>query len=391
MLGALLAPQLRAQELFDRDLGTNLALGDDSTAQGLSLGFAFPFGGIDYSAVCVCSNGYIWLGATSVAGADYTPTDAELRSGAARICPLWGDYNPAAPGSGNVWMKTLPDRAVISWAGVYEYGTTNVVDFQVTLYPTGHFDIAYGSNPAAGGVLNTAMVIGASPGAGASANLVSFATRPMLTGDITFAEVLTVPGAIAYHDTKWNFSPSAPGFAVSDLVFVPNDLPPPARFDLVGTGCPSASITIYELYGNGVGSPLDIGGSELTFTPNSEGGYLVSRELPRPRPLGTVSLLPAGDDTRHLVTLPFAFPHASGTINQIVVAANGFITLGPTDPGAGCCVGGVLPLLNGPPRIAAFWLDLNPAAGGTLSTSYDPIKGIFSVIWDRVPEHPSVG
>ena len=101
---------LQAQDCFNLNLGTNLGLIDDSTAQGLSLGFTFNFGGVAYTDICVCSNGFIWLGPTSVAGGDYTPTEAELLSGAPRICPLWTDFNPSAVGSGKVYYTLLHAR-----------------------------------------------------------------------------------------------------------------------------------------------------------------------------------------------------------------------------------------------------------------------------------------
>ncbi len=390
-LAILFAPLLSAQALFERDMGTNLHLGDDATAQGLSLGFSFPFAGSTYGHICVCSNGYIWLGPTSVTGGDFTPSDADLRAGAPRMCPLWTDFNPTAEGSGQIWFKSLPDRAVVSWAGVYEYGTQNAVEMQVTLYPSGHVDVAYGANPAAGGLFNSTILIGASPGGGAAPNPVTFAIRPMLTGSDTFSETFAAPGAIPYHTMKWDCSPAFPGFAVSDMPFVQNSLPPPAKFEEVGAACPDRTITLYERYGNGVGTALDIGGSELTFVPNMVGGFVVSRTVPRPPSPGFANDLIAGDETRHLVTLPFAFPHQGQSYNQIVVAANGFVTLGPDDPGSGCCSGDVAALLAGPPRIAGFWLDLNPSAGGSVFTTYDPIKGDFAVVWDRVPEYPNVG
>ncbi len=388
---AIFAPVLSAQLRFDRDMGTKLAMADDSTVQGLSLAFSFPFHGANYSSICVCSNGYIWLGPTSVTGGDFTPSDADLRNGAPRLCPLWGDYDPTAPGSGGVYFKSLDDRAVISWAHVYEYGTTNAVSFQVTLYPTGHVDIAYGDNAARGGLQNSTMLIGASEGGGALANHVSFALRPFLTGADTFSETLVMPGPIAYHGLKWNWSPSFPGFAVAEIASTANELPPPAKVEEFGVGCPRDEITLYELFGNGAGTSVDVGGMEFTFVPNGVGGYSVSRSAPRPRAPGFSNDLVAGDETTHLVTLPWTWPHSSGGIDEIVVSANGFLTLGPTDSGPGCCVGSIAGLLAGPARIAPLWLDLNPAASGTVFTTYDAIKGSFYVVWDAVPRYPNIG
>jgi hypothetical protein len=388
---ALLTSLLSAQTRFDRDMGTKLAIGDDTTVQGLPLAFSFPFSGSTYSAVCVCSNGYIWLGPTSVTGGDFTPSDADLRGGAPRFCPLWGDYNPTAAGSGGIYFKSLPDRAVISWANVYEYGTTNAVSFQVTMYPSGHVQVAYGDNPARGGTFNSTMLIGASQGGGAAANPISFAVRPLLTGGDTFSETLVMPGPIPYSGIKWDCSPAFPGFAISDMAVTANELPPVAKTVSIGVGCPKEDVTLYELFGNGGGTSVDVGGMEFTFVPNGQGGYSVSSSLPRPRAPGFTNDLIAGNETTHLVTMPFAWPHESGPVNQIVVSANGFVSLGSTDPGPGCCVGSVPGLLSGPARIAALWLDLNPAAAGSVTTLFDPIKNSFYVTWDAVPRFPNIG
>ena len=85
LLSAAIAAPLTAQiPCFNSTLGTSLELGDDDTVQGLSLGFTFTYAGVPYTQICVCSNGYVWLGATSVTGGDPTPSEAELSSGAPR-------------------------------------------------------------------------------------------------------------------------------------------------------------------------------------------------------------------------------------------------------------------------------------------------------------------
>ena len=85
LLSAAIAAPLTAQiPCFNSTLGTSLELGDDDTGQGLSLGFTFTYAGVPYTQICVCSNGYVWLGATSVTGGDPTPSEAELSAGAPR-------------------------------------------------------------------------------------------------------------------------------------------------------------------------------------------------------------------------------------------------------------------------------------------------------------------
>lgn len=383
---ALCASTLSAQELFDRDLGTNLGLGDESTVPALPLAFAFPYGGFVYGSVSVCSNGYVWLGPVAIGGSDPTPTELELGSQAARIAPLWSDYDPSAPGSGNVWFESLPDRAVISWAAVYEKGTTNPVNFQLTLFATGHVDVAFGRNVGPSPVVLDRL-IGASPGGGAVVGAVDFAVHPFLTTNSSFAQRFTGNSALPIEDIRFNWSQSFPGYAVSHVPVTINELPPPARIDLVGTGCAYRGVTLYELSSGSASTPAGV----LRFDPNGLGGYVVSRQLQRPPALGAEFNLPAGNDTLHPVLLPFSWPHALGAIDRIVVSSNGYVTLGALPAPTNSPSPVLAEFLNGPARIAGLWTDLDPSSGGTVSTTSDPQRGSFAITWSQVPSNPNTG
>ncbi len=76
MAAAIPATAVAQSPCFNVSLGVDLNLGDDTTAQGLPLGFTFRYAGVDYTDICVCSNGYIWFGATSVPGGDFPPSEA---------------------------------------------------------------------------------------------------------------------------------------------------------------------------------------------------------------------------------------------------------------------------------------------------------------------------
>ncbi len=386
LASGLLASLLHAQSLFERDLGTNLGLGDDTTVTGLSLAFAFPFAGVNYSAISVNANGYILLGSVSVPGGDPIPSDAALTSGPARIAPLWADYDPTSPGSGNVWFKSLPNRALISWAGVHEKGATNPVNFQLTLHSNGHVNVAYGKNwmPS---TVKLDRLIGASSGNGAPYIAVDFKVHPFLTGSDLFAQVFRDNVALPYEAMLFDWSPAFPGFAISHVPTETNDLPPPAKFEVVGDGCVYRGVTIYQV-NDGSNDPSAM---ELAFVPNGQGGYVVSKSYLRPAQPTQGQILPAGADTRHLVMLPFAWPHATGPVDRVMVGANGFVTLGGEDPGPGGYSVDAAQLLSGPPRIAGFWTNLDPSLGGTVSTTFDPNFGTFTVRWDAVPEWPLVG
>lgn len=381
---------LPAQTCFDTSVGTDLMLTDDSTAQGLPLGFTFNFAGVAYTDICVCSNGYIWFGATSVGGGDYTPTEAELLAGAPRICPLWTDFNPSATGSGHVYYdNTTPGVAKVTWAGVYEFGGTNAVDLQVVFDAASNITITYGSNPSIGGSLGTAVIIGASPGGGAASNLVSFATLPTSFTSNTFAEVIPATGTtpIPYSSFQMVWVPTAPaGYAVANNPCTITTLPGPASSEVVGAGCPAPQgAALYETF-SASANPPDLTGLNLSFLPSPPNSYAVLPGISPTYFTGFSNNLMLADDQAIAVTLPFVFPYGTSSVSTIYVSSNGFITLGTTNPGSGCCTGTAAGLLSGPPRIAAWWADLYPPGGGGVYADLDTVSGDFVVSWQAVPE-----
>jgi hypothetical protein len=158
---------------------------------------------------------------------------------------------------------------------------------------------------------------------------VTFAPRPVVITQNSFTESFAAPLAFPYTGVSTLWTPTNPGYVVTDVSCVPGPLA--ANFAAVGSGCPG-------FYGLPIGGVLD--------------------------------------DSTHPIVLPFSFPHASGPYTDIVVSSNGFVTLGVPNPGSGCCSGSVSGLLSGQPRIAAFWQDLyactRPAAGRSRPGSTRP-------------------
>jgi hypothetical protein len=385
---AIAAPALSQTPCFNTSLGTNLALGDDDTAQGLSLGFPFTYDGVAYTQICVCSNGYIWLGATSVAGGDFSPTEAELRNGAPRICPLWSDYNPAAQGSGQIYFdNSTPGFARITWAGVFAYGSTIPNDMQVTLDASSNITVSYGTitAPGSGG----SVIIGASAGGGATTTSASFATRPTFIPSNNFAEELLLNGnaPMPYGNARIQWTSAGSGYAITDVACVPTQLPHPARAATFGSGCPSGSPSLYELFGPVFAA--DLSGRTLTFAPAGSLNYAVTQGASSAWFSGFSNVLPLGDDQTAPVNLPFAFPWNGIQINRIQVCSNGFLTLGNANPGAPFNPS-VTAMLSGPARMSGFWGDLNPpasSAGGGVFADVDAATGDFVVTWNAVPEY----
>jgi hypothetical protein len=96
--------------------------------------------------------------------------------------------------------------------------------------------------------------------------------------------------------------------------------------------------------------------------------------------------LAVGDDG--FVELFPAFPidFCGQRFTSLFVNANGNITFGRSD---GSFSETTLAHLNGAPRIAGLWDDLNAAAGGTVT--FGETGSSFTVRWEGVPEFPAVG
>lgn len=98
---------------------------------------------------------------------------------------------------------------------------------------------------------------------------------------------------------------------------------------------------------------------------------------------GVVAL---SDDDFAEVPLPFVFSFCGNDYTSVFVGSNGFLTFGAGDNNFFESVSG---MLNGPPRIAAWWDDLNPSTGGCITEV--EVAGNFVITWNDVPEYPSTG
>lgn len=90
--------------------------------------------------------------------------------------------------------------------------------------------------------------------------------------------------------------------------------------------------------------------------------------------------LDVGDDGAVELFLPFEFEFCGVGHDSVFVNANGHLTFGQPDPTFFESVEG---LLNGPPRIAPLWRDVNPASGGAVF--YQQTRNSFTVVYDQVP------
>jgi hypothetical protein len=127
-------------------------------------------------------------------------------------------------------------------------------------------------------------------------------------------------------------------------------------------------------------NPFDLERTAIRLTPDpTTGGYATAR-LSLPLETGGVALALGNDEVR-AVPLPFPFPFYGRSYTQAYVQADGALTLGAPDVEVGERSMGRF--LSGPPRVAAFFTDLDPGRGGSVTASLAGGRAVFR--WDSVP------
>ncbi|HZN40899.1 MAG TPA: trypsin-like peptidase domain-containing protein [Planctomycetota bacterium] len=92
------------------------------------------------------------------------------------------------------------------------------------------------------------------------------------------------------------------------------------------------------------------------------------------------------DDALATLTLPFSFAFPGGSTTDVRMSSNGFLWLNgtSTDPDL---TPSSIELAQQPARFAPFWMNLNPAAGGTCHYDVDPTNTEVYFTWDNVPAY----
>ena len=133
-------------------------------------------------------------------------------------------------------------------------------------------------------------------------------------------------------------------------------------------------------------NPFDLGGAALRFDPNGQGGYDVRRASGGFRPdLGRRARL-ADDDTRE-EAFGFSFPYYGVVRSSGFVNSDGNLTFGGGD--VETTARSLGRVLSGAPRVAPFFADLDPSAGGGVFVSAAP--DAFTVTWCAVPDFDATG
>lgn len=217
---------------------TTLTLADEQCSAPIGLPFAFPYldkNGVQQttSQIVVCSDGFVWLDPTQTAF-DYSPTAAELCSGAPRVAMYWADLDPSSGGTITHGPSAGGTAYHVTFQGVPLYLSTATVTVQLTLLSDGRIRIDHGPTTVA-----VAGFCGWSPGRGAR---VPAPTDLSAAADLWFGfDQLPLQAAAV----------SRPAFGLDQIVRVDNIAPGtvlgtmcvgllPAQFDLSGlgmTGC----------------------------------------------------------------------------------------------------------------------------------------------------------
>jgi hypothetical protein len=131
-------------------------------------------------------------------------------------------------------------------------------------------------------------------------------------------------------------------------------------------------------------NPMDLGDVGLLFTPNTGGGYDVSRIGYRFRESFGTAITMADDDMRD-TALPFTFSYFGKSYDRVFINSDGNLTF--TQGDVATSDRSVSRLLTGSPRIAPFFADLDPSAGGSMLTNSD--GAALTVTWCAVPAYDS--
>ncbi len=127
-------------------------------------------------------------------------------------------------------------------------------------------------------------------------------------------------------------------------------------------------------------NPFDLHGKAITFLPVLTNRYSYSTGPSRFDSEASDPLTIEDDDSVELAFTDFEFPFAGKSYKQCFVNSNGSITFDAGDPE----LPNLETLMNGPPRIAAFFADLDPESAGSIVVRQT--KDFVTVTWLKVPE-----
>lgn len=389
MLAATLACGMSAQvSCYEPSFGTLLGIGDDTMFAIQPLGITFPFNGTTYTDVYVSTNGYLYLSNAGTpaagSGANYSFSASTFTGATAPIVSPFGhDLNITSANGAGVYLSTLtaPNRTVITWDRLVEYGRSVLMTVQCQLYDNGQIVFFYSSNTAVAG--NTTGV-GFSPGSGAvDPGASNLSANPSTAASTTY-ELFSTSLAFDIQGRATIFTPNAlGGYDVDTNTCVGS------MNTSFGAGCVFGASSYYQQFAAngfdlGVAAPAV---NSVLMTPAGP-GYLVtpgSANWFTP----TTASLGLTDDSQSTLTLPTAFTYPGGSTTSLAVCSNGFIWLQPD--ASNDYSASTADLLGLTARLAPAWADLLPNATNNVYAEFDVASNSAYFTWDAVPTLTSGG
>jgi hypothetical protein len=144
---------VRTDGTFRTTVGNLLTLADDDSVQ-LNVPFGFSFYGTNQSTAFVNSDGNITFGTEDRASTDRNV--ARLLTGPPRVAVFLADLDPST--AGRVLANAASTEYTVTWCGVRGFDSTQTVNAQLTLLPSGVIEMKFGE------VALAEAVVGLSPG-----------------------------------------------------------------------------------------------------------------------------------------------------------------------------------------------------------------------------------
>jgi subtilisin family serine protease len=125
-------------------VGTRLFGSADDSSATLALPFPFPFYGVTYGEVHVCTNGFV-----SFTGRESALVNTDLPSSAAGVprvlvAPLWTDLDlRTARGAGRAYAHFDGSKLIVEWKDAVHFSGAGPYTFQLLLWPSGTIEFQY--------------------------------------------------------------------------------------------------------------------------------------------------------------------------------------------------------------------------------------------------------
>jgi hypothetical protein len=386
-----------AQCLSVASPGTTLGSGDETLFGPVAMGISFPMAGAGgpFTHCVVNTNGVLYLTTGGAA------TDANLLqwgnvpgnlSGAAgaspRISAFWSDLVTTAPAGFVAIDTTVPGRCAVTWVQAREFLGAATKNVRAELFSTGVVQLSYSAGmtceslPALVGVS-----IGNATALPAASDL---SAAPLTATGITWQQFdpALVPFDLA--GTTIAFTPSGAGYQVSTVCQA-------ASHQAYGAGCYAiANESCYQFFPTAAAAAAALNGQSMRLVPTANGYSVTWGGGSYVAPTGAAVVVALNDDDQAAITPTIPFPVGGGSVAQLFVHANGFVSMaGSNDDGSWNppTLTDYTPsaqFRNAPTTAFWSWHDYDPTSGLGRVKREQAVVGpdtILYVTWDGVESY----